>query len=295
MEGSEGVWPGSNKTAVLPDFDSFNKQIHYIDIFNKGKTPFDFNIEASGAWIKISESSGKIEKDKRIDISVDWTKVHPGKSLGTLKITGAGTITMIDINAFNPTEITPERLKGFVEGEGVVSMEAEHFTANIEAGNRRWVRIEDYGHTLSGMRANSEVDAPPAVPGKDSPHLEYQMYLFNTGKFDVTSTFSPTLNFMSGRALQVAISFDDETPRNITLVPENYNAQNRNTDWEKTVRDNARIVKSLHTIATPGYHTLKIWMIDPGVVLEKVVVNTGGLKPSYLGPPESYTNFQPAL
>ena len=59
-------------------------------------------------------------------------------------------------------------------------------------------------------------------------------------------------------------------------------------EWEKSVSDNFRVGKSHHTLTHPGYHTLKIWMVDPGVVLQKIVVNAGGVKPSYLGPPESF-------
>jgi hypothetical protein len=114
------------------------------------------------------------------------------------------------------------------------------------------------------------------------------MYLFKTGTVDVTTINSPTLNFMPDRGLQYAISFDDESPQIVTIIPENYNAQNGNRDWEKSVADNMRISRTNHTITKPGYHTLKIWMVDPGVVLQKIIVNTGGLKPSYLGPPESF-------
>ena len=86
----------------------------------------------------------------------------------------------------------------------------------------------------------------------------------------------------------MAVSFDDETPQVITLVPADYKAQNGNHDWEKVVGDNARYVRSTHTLGKPGYHTLKYWMIDPGVLLQKIVVDCGGVKPSYLGPPESF-------
>ena len=93
---------------------------------------------------------------------------------------------------------------------------------------------------------------------------------------------------MPGRPVRYAVSFDDETPQIVTLVPKDYNAQNGNRDWENAVKDNARVAKSTHTLNAPGYHTLKFWMIDPDVVLQKIVVNTGGVKPSYLGPPESF-------
>jgi hypothetical protein len=86
------------------------------------------------------------------------------------------------------------------------------------------------------------------------------------------------------------VSFDDEAPQVVTLVPQKYSAQNGNRDWEKSVEDNARYGHTSHTLMKPGYHTLKFWMVDPGIVLQKLVVDLGGVKPSYLGPPESYCN-----
>jgi len=141
---------------------------------------------------------------------------------------------------------------------------------------------------LSAMRATAPADAPPATPGKDSPCLEYRMHLFSAGKAEVGSIVAPSLNFQPHRALRMGVSFDDEAPQIVTLVPADYIAQHGNMDWEKCVGDNRRIVRTTHELALPGDHILKIWMVDPGVVIEKLVVNLGGEKPSYLGPPESY-------
>jgi len=282
----------TNGELTLPQFDSFNRQKFYIDIFDKGKMEFGGTISASAPWIiydGLSNGLGNhlpiIDADYRTWISVDWNKVPKGMAHGTIKISGDVTV---NVNAFNPTEVTRDSLKGFVEGEGFVSIEPEHYTKKTDAGDNRWIKIEDYGSTLSGMRTTSRVDAPGATPGKDSPSLEYQMYLFNTKTVSVAAVTSPILNFMPERGIQYAVSFDDETPQIITLVPPKYSAQNGNRDWETTVQNNCRVARSTHTLDKPGYHTLKIWMVDPGVTLQKIVVNTGGVKPSYLGPPESF-------
>jgi hypothetical protein len=286
VEGSELT--ATNGEISLPQFDVFNRQKFYIEIFNKGKTVFDFSAKADQPWIILSETGGTIEKEKRISVDVDWGKIPPGATNGTIKISGAGGEVAVTVNSFNPIEPTRESVNGFVEGEGFVSIEPEHFSANKAAGGNRWVKVPDYGRNLSGMRATMPVDAPAATPGKDSPCLEYKMYLFNTRTVQVVAVTSPVLNFMPGRDIRYAVSFDDEPPQTMTLVPQKYTAGNGNADWENSVKNNARVAKSTHEVGAPGWHTLKLWMIDPGVVLQKIVVNTGGLRRNYLGPPESF-------
>lgn len=288
VDGSQTA--ATNGELSLPQFDSLNQQKHYIDVFNKGKAPFTFSAKTSAPWIVLSETDEKIQKDKRLWISINWKKVQPGKNAGQIKVTGADSEVTVNVEAFKPSDITAQSLNGFVEGNGYVSIEAEHFTKNSDAGANRWIKIPDYGHTLSAMRADGPVDVL-ATPGKDSACLEYKMYLFNAGKVDIETTVGPTLNFIHGRPLRYAVSFDDEAPQVVTIVPADFNAGNGNRDWEQSVQNNCRHVTSTHTLATPGYHTLKIWMVDPAVAVEKIVVNSGGVKPSYLGPPESFHHF----
>lgn len=290
IEGSENVWPLTEKEPELPSFDVFNKQQRYIEICNQGMAPFEFTATPDKEWIKLSENKGKIEKDKRIFVSVQWDKIPFGSLSGVIKIKGTRSEVLVKYSVVNPTSITPKNLEGFVEANRYVSMEAEHFTKNTDFGDIRWIKIEDYGHTLSGMRATAPVDAASATPGWNSACLEYKMYLFNTGNIEVKTTLSPVLNFMADRGIQYAVSFDDYEPQIVTVVPRGYNAQNGNRDWEESVKNNARFGITKHTIDSPGYHTLKIWMVDPGVVLQKIVVDLGGVKPSYLGPPESFFN-----
>jgi hypothetical protein len=59
------------------------------------------------------------------------------------------------------------------------------------------------------------------------------------------------------------------------------------------VLDQASPATPHHYFGAAGRHSLKITMIDPGVVLDKIVIDLGGLRPSYLGPPETRVAVQP--
>jgi hypothetical protein len=109
------------------------------------------------------------------------------------------------------------------------------------------------------------------------------MYLYDSGEFELQMTMSPTENFVPGRGLRFAISVDDG-PRTVVDALEH----NSEKDWAQAVSDGVRRVTVPLKMTAPGYHTLKVWAIDPAVVVERLVVSHGALRPSYLGPPESF-------
>ena len=53
---------------------------------------------------------------------------------------------------------------------------------------------------------------------------------------------------------------------------------------EGRVLRNGAVNKSTLHIDKPGRHTLRIRVGDPGIVLQKIVLDFGGMKRSYLGP-----------
>jgi hypothetical protein len=283
VESSTSAWPNATgDLPQLPPFDVFNRQQRYIDVFNHGNTPFSFSATVSVPWILLSTSRGTINKEERLWVSVDWKKAPQDRATGAVKISGAGEDVIVKVTAVNPRVSAHNLVNGFIEAEGYVSMEAAHFTRRTGAGMVRWEKIEDYGRTLSSMTVVPDT-AGSILPPQPSPCLEYQMYLFSSGIAHVEVTTAPTLNFAPGRGLRYAISMDDEPLQVIDIL-----AHNSRKDWEASVKDSAHKTDSIHNIASPGHHTLRFCMVDPAIALQKIVVDMGGVKPSYLGPPESY-------
>ncbi len=289
IEGSDNWWPEEKSEALLPEFDCYNQQKYYIEIFNRGTIPFDFKIDCEKSWVIVSEKKGTIDKETRIWISINWEKAPKGKNSASIKITGADN-TQVTVKATinNPESPRPEEIEGFVESNNYVSMEAEHYTKAVGKGNIRWLTIPNIGRTLSGITP-VPVTTKKQIPSGDSPHVEYKMYLFNSGEVKVKAYFSPTQNFHNTEGLHYGISFDDEQPqimnvhKNDTIPDWKYPPT-----WNQAVMENIKIITSNHSIANPGEHTLKFWMVDPGLVLQKIVVETEEIPNSYLGPPESF-------
>ena len=57
--------------------------------------------------------------------------------------------------------------------------------------------------------------------------------------------------------------------------------------WSYNVLNETTIGSSEKIDLTKGLHTLKIFAIDNGIVLDKIVLNSAPIEESYFGPPES--------
>ncbi|MFS4428444.1 glycosyl hydrolase 115 family protein [Chryseobacterium sp. S90] len=183
---------------------------------------------------------------------------------------------MPEVTYISETEAPKEKV--FQEKNGYVSIEAENFARIHQSEKIHWEVIPDFGKTKSGVTTFPQ----NAYPKNDeSIWLEYDINFESKGEFDVQLLLAPTLNFNHNKGLRYEISFDNETPQ---IVNFNGHYKGELGKWQSE-----HIIKYItkHAISQAGKHTLRFRVLEPGIVLEKILINTGGLKPSYLGAPES--------
>ena len=175
----------------------------------------------------------------------------------------------------------------FTEVNGYVSIEAANYSKAVNTKNIKWKVIPGIGKDGDGI-TTFPVTLSEKTFTNGNPYMQYDIYVYDTGKVKLDAYFSPTLNFGNDSlGLQYAISIDNERPQIVSI---NKDDKNERT-WEKWVANNIIIKSTQHQILKPGKHIIKYWMISPAVVLQKIVLDFGGLKPSYLGPQE--TIFKP--
>jgi hypothetical protein len=168
----------------------------------------------------------------------------------------------------------------YVDQNGFVAMEAQHYARKFD-GNAKWTTIPNLGRNLGAVLTLPQT-APASDPLKDKVRLEYDIQTSNDADATLYLYLTPTLDTAGKGGLKFAVSIDDLPPQTVSfnLIPDK-------PDWNKAVSDNIHIIQVPFKGLKAGAHTLKFYRIDGNVVLQRLVLDLGGLKPSYLGPPES--------
>lgn len=278
--GGSSTWRPYNSSIELPQFYNYDKKGKSFEIFNRGTITFIYFVESYAPKLMLSLPNSAIKGGKSVEVemNVNWDEINGTNvkiPLEIISTTGQAVKIKVIANKFDTAEVS-----GFAETNGYISIEAEHFTRKVENNGIQWLVIPDLGKTLSGITPTPVTSVPQAPDDKGS-YLEYEVFLVDTGMISIHTLMSPTLNFHN-KGLRYGISIDNESAQIIDV-----HSDLSLKTWEKLVSDNIIDKKSFHRITSPGKHVIRFHMIDPGLVLQKIIIDSGGLKDSYLGPPES--------
>lgn len=292
------VWPeGEQLTSgqlgqhQLPTFNSLLQKSYSIYVYNQGKGTLIWKAEASKPWIKLSSNNGKTEKQQRIDVSIDWAHLPQGNSNGVILFTDKnGGQQEVHVSTFNPAKFEVSSSDPiFIEDNGYVSIDAANFSRKYENKDVKIQIIPNLGCEGSSVQMGNALDKPQRTNRRDAPFVEYDFYTFDRGPVDVYTYVLPTFTLCEETTFSGHESTNSETLYGVAIdqVPiklESTSSVEYASEWYKNCLSNARINRTHLYVDRPGKHTLRIVCGTPGVILQKAVIDFGGLKHSYMGP-----------
>ncbi|KAF4617044.1 hypothetical protein G7Y89_g15106 [Cudoniella acicularis] len=305
IAGDDAWHPNSGNTLVLPPMDPYGPKTRWIDIFARGTSGCAWNVTPVVPYVVATPSTGftggNNGTDTRVYINIDWSKASSplNNTVVNINITSScGTswgnfkAPIVQVPVSNLA--VPPNFTGFVESDKHIAIEAEHTSRNTLVNGVSYTTLPSYGRTLSGVTLMPVLAKTQTVEA--GPVLEYDIWTFTpTPLANVTLLLSPSLNQNGpSRPLKYAITFDSDAPI-VRQFVSNYTGGDMPKGWNQAVADgvwgfaSGNSTRTTHDLSKGGKHTLRVWALEPGVVFQRILVDLGGgVRGSYLGPPESF-------
>ncbi len=294
-------------------FGSLNDDIRFVDLFNKGLTAESWSMSLP-SFIIVKDGAGKvltgntqgentvysgtIDVEERLFLSVDWEKFAKGETK-TGKLTVAdnyGASYTVDISATKHSlDPKSESTKGYYEENGLVSIEAEHFTDNVERNGYKWTYIDGLGRSGGVMMALNTTENKGFVNYRNTkeiktsaPYVEYKIYFTTTGTYYGTFYRLPTLNeSASGKSYcTTGWSFDDAAVKQMNGTTTADDSDHN--PWGNMIKLHMEELSMTIKVDKAGWHTLRIYMVNSLQAFDKIVLNTDKNVTSRFDAPETF-------
>lgn len=274
----------------LPTFNRLTRQNYFIDIFLKNGEVVHWTAEASEEWILIDKKEGILTNEsralqQRIFVSIDWEKAPTrGRPRGNIRISDGNKQHTIDVHANNPTIDAVSNTPLFIEDRGTVSIYAPNYSRLNSSDSFSWEPLEDLGHTGSSMWVNPlKSEEKTFDPDLAAPSvLEYDFHAERGGEVTIHVYTLPTHPIHEPYSNRFGIALNDDQP--VVLDPRTHG---RSETWKVNVLRNNAITSLKQTLPGPGIHTLKIYALDPGVILDRILIERDGAITTYSPYPET--------
>ena len=282
---------GARAFHALPAFDNYLRRTYPVEIYNRGGGTLAWTAHASEPWVVLSKSAGKTADEERITVGIDWEKAPSGNAVPAQIVFRAGEQSeKVLVSLFNPTAPSRAELRGiYVENNGCVSIPAAGCHRVRENDRIKITAVEDLGIEGPALQLGDTTAPLQIFRSRDVPCAEYDFYAFDAGSVDVYTYVLPTFPLHADRDFRIGENTNTDTKYSVQIddgalaTPSSSHVEYSQV-WFESVLRNCAVNKSTLHIDKPGRHTLRIRVGDPGIVLQKIVLDFGGMKRSYLGP-----------
>ena len=282
---------GARAFHALPAFDNYLRRTYPVEIYNRGGGTLAWTAHASEPWVVLSKSAGKTADEERITVGIDWEKAPSGNAVPAQIVFRAGEQSeKVLVSLFNPTAPSRAELRGiYVENNGCVSIPAAGCHRVRENDRIKITVVEDLGIEGPALQLGDPTAPLQIFRSRDVPCAEYDFYAFDAGSVDVYTYVLPTFPLHADRDFRIGENTNTDTKYSVQIddgalaTPSSSHVEYAQV-WFESVLRNCAVNKSTLHIDMPGRHTLRIRVGDPGIVLQKIVLDFGGMKRSYLGP-----------
>lgn len=282
---------GARAFHALPAFDNYLRRTYPVEIYNRGGGTLAWTAHASEPWVVLSKSAGKTADEERITVGIDWEKAPSGNAVPAQIVFRAGEQSeKVLVSLFNPTAPSRAELRGiYVENNGCVSIPAAGCHRVRENDRIKITVVEDLGIEGPALQLGDPTAPLQIFRSRDVPCAEYDFYAFDAGSVDVYTYVLPTFPLHADRDFRIGENTNTDTKYSVQIddgalaTPSSSHVEYSQV-WFESVLRNCAVNKSTLHIDKPGRHTLRIRVGDPGIVLQKIVLDFGGMKRSYLGP-----------
>lgn len=277
-------WVGNRLS--FDDFLRPDKNSIVLEIATGSREPVEYRITTACPWLSFSQTEGIAAVKDVVTVSVDRSKLN-GIEEGVFVVEGPEmSKVMITVKADRPDTSSYEPMT-FLEYDGYIAMQADHYAVTGSAGEAAFVRLAPYGRYGSGMKVYPST--ADFLHAEERPWLEYRFVANQDGIYEVEFHMAPSTPiderqhmYMGAQINGGTISIDNtmwDVRKPYFLGPQ----------WNHEAHVNVKVFKKKME-CKQGMNVLRFYHVSPNILLERIVLypETSTLPQSYMGPPESY-------
>lgn len=195
----------------------------------------------------------------------------------TAKYQNMPDVKYVEGQGIKAVNLLPEEDKNKLDSCVVINL--EKYNNKVEVNGHNLSVMKGIGYDWTSIRLGNPVEEISNPNNINSDRFEYEFTCGNVDSLRVHIYTVPFFPLYKGRDNKFGVSIDGQSPQVFDNKFTEYSES-----WKNQVLCNGTEVTAAFNISKVGKHKISFICGSPGVIIQKVIIDWGGLKNSYVGP-----------